>query len=118
MIDITSVAGDEALKRAATLAELVTEDGELWPELSIGGQLEVAKNISAACRKLEELGHVCLFGRFRQVQRLENGKYLVFNVADLTMRAKEDGANLRLAVVPLKDGWETHPEDRVQVPTS
>lgn len=115
MVDITSVAGDEALEAAAELAELVTEDGELWGELTAGGQLEIAKGISAACRKLEELGHVCLFGRFRQVQPLEKDKHLVFNVGCVTVRTKKEGASVRLAFVPLKDGWETHPEDRVEM---
>jgi transcriptional regulator with XRE-family HTH domain len=115
-IDVTSVRGDDASEQAAALADLVTDWNDMWEDMQFAGRLDAARTLAGACSLLEKSGYLVHMGHHRQMQRSKNLPTLIFNVGLLTVLSKEESENYQFAFVNLEDGWETLPEDRIQIP--
>ena len=109
-IDLASV-DDETLELAATLADLLTDWGDIWSDMPVSGRLDAARSMAAVCTDLERAGYLVHMGTYRAQQRIESGKRIVFRVLVVSVRRRTESENLCFAIVQLGDGLELPPED-------
>lgn len=111
--DLAAVQGDDALNAAAALVETFMDAGDIWDDIPLGGQLDLARDLVDRARELLALGCKTQIGSYRA--RHLGAKNLQFRVKLLTFLPKDHPGQYALVTLPAE--LETLPEDRITLPS-
>jgi hypothetical protein len=107
--DLAAVQGDDALNAAAALVETFMDAGDIWDDIPLGGQLDLARDLVDRARELLALGYKTQIGSYRG--RHLGAKNPHFTVKLLTFLPKDHPEQYALVTLPAE--LETLPEDRM-----
>ena len=114
-IDTSAAIEEAALDVAATIADWVTDCGDIWEEIPISGRVGLAREFVQLCQQAEALGYVCYMGSHRQQLRQKDGSRMIFTVGLMSVLPAKDEVDTRYAMVELDGAWESMEEDRVSL---
>jgi hypothetical protein len=63
--DLAAVQGDDALNAAAALVETFMDGGDIWDDILLGGQLDLARDLVDRAREMLALGYKTQIGSYR-----------------------------------------------------
>ena len=84
-IDTSAVTDEAALDVAATMADWITDCGDIWDDIPVSGRVDLAREFVEFCEQIKALGYVCYMGSHRQQLRQRDGSHIVFTVGLMTV---------------------------------
>lgn len=113
--DTSNVENEDAIATAAGMVDLLTDLGDIWPDISETERVGYARDFVQRCVGLGALGYFCFMGHYRRMLKTASKPDLIAGVTLISFQPKTGGEE-RYAYIQLQGGWEIPEADRITVP--